>query len=105
MKMNPADRLWTSNSPSAIHHNIEVKIRCSDLANARRLAKKLGARSIEIVQQTDTYFCTQQGRLKLRETKGGSRDGCSTLISYSRPNRASARDSQYRVVPIADGPA
>lgn len=47
------------------------------------------------------------GRLKLREW-GAESDPAATnaqLIAYHRPDSAGSRESEYRLVPVADGPA
>ncbi len=53
---------------------------------------------VGIDQQTDVYFRTQQGRLKLRisSLSGGQ------LIPYRRPNQAGPRRADYQVIAIDD---
>jgi predicted adenylyl cyclase CyaB len=81
--------------------NIEIKARVSDLSKARRLARKLTARPVAILHQIDTYFPVDHGRLKLREIRSrGSRR--SEIIWYRRPDRATARASEYQVVPVSN---
>lgn len=84
--------------------NIELKARCADLPNARAAALKLGAAPADLVRQIDTYFRVPTGRLKLRQI---DRDGSTAaeLIAYARPDSASARASEYRVVPVPDAAA
>jgi adenylate cyclase, class 2 len=79
--------------------NVEVKIRCSDLAAARAAALRIGAVPHAEEAQTDTYFVTRAGRLKLREIEGAPAE----LIPYRRPDVAGARRSDYRVIPVPDG--
>ena len=78
--------------------NIEIKARFEDLLKARRLAAAIGSRKRAILLQTDTYFDVKQGRLKTREIRGDERR--AELIWYERANRATARTSEYQVVPI-----
>jgi adenylate cyclase class IV len=81
--------------------NVEVKVRCADLASARAAALRLGARPFADELQVDTYFATRTGRLKLREIDGGRAE----LIPYLRADQAGARRSDYRVIPVPDGAA
>jgi adenylate cyclase class IV len=54
--------------------NLEIKARCADLDAARERARAVATRRLGIDRQTDTYFVTRRGRLKLRESSlsGGS---------------------------------
>lgn len=78
--------------------NVEVKLRCADLAAARAAALRAGARPVADEEQVDTYFVTRTGRLKLREIRGARAE----LIPYLRPDLAGARRSDYRVIPVPD---
>ena len=78
--------------------NIELKARCADLVKARHVALALGAQPQGVETQTDTFFATPRGRLKLRES---DRRG-AMLIPYLRPDAAEARQSDYLVLPVAD---
>ncbi len=90
--------------------NLEIKCRYPDHRRAARLAvHKVGARAAGRLVQTDTYFATARGRLKLRHIltyPPGRRTGAVSryeLISYDRPNRPEARTSTYHIVPVPDG--
>ncbi len=77
--------------------NLEIKARCPDLAAARQAARHLcGLPAIE--DQVDTYFHVPRGRLKLRAINGRN----AVLIAYERSDRAAARLSHYRLVPVPD---
>jgi adenylate cyclase, class 2 len=78
--------------------NVELKARLHDLAAAREVAQRLATEYIGIQQQTDTYFHCTHGRLKLREIAGQA----ASLIPYERPDQASAKGSDYRLVEVAD---
>jgi adenylate cyclase, class 2 len=78
--------------------NIEVKARYPDLSRAREVCHRLNAHFEGILNQTDTYFATTRGRLKLRQINNEQAE----LILYVRPNEASARKSLYTVTPVAD---
>ncbi len=77
--------------------NHEFKARCFSLDKIREQLKSLDARFVGVDNQTDTYFNTNQGRLKLRE---GNVE--NNLIYYERENDKSAKSSfisLYKVVP------
>jgi predicted adenylyl cyclase CyaB len=78
--------------------NIEIKARCADLAAARAVAERIATRHLGVDEQTDTYFGTRRGRLKLRESSlsGGQ------LIPYLRPDRSGPKRSDYQVLPVAE---
>ena len=78
--------------------NLELKARYPDLAAARAVVGRLGARSAGVELQTDTYFPVPHGRLKLREIQGQA----AVLIWYDRPDLSEARLSAYHLVPVAD---
>jgi predicted adenylyl cyclase CyaB len=78
--------------------NIEIKARFDDLSKARRLAATVGSQKRAILLQTDTYFHVKHGRLKMREIRGDERR--TELIWYQRANHATARASNYQLVPI-----
>jgi adenylate cyclase, class 2 len=78
--------------------NLEIKARCADLDAAREQAKALATSRVGIDRQTDSYFVTRRGRLKLRESSlsGGQ------LIPYLRPNQPGPKNSDYGVIPIEE---
>jgi predicted adenylyl cyclase CyaB len=78
--------------------NIELKVRCPDLARAAEAARKLGATRVGELRQLDTYFVVPTGRLKLRETDGKPAE----LIFYQRANDVASRGSDYYVVPMPE---
>ncbi|MHC4940541.1 MAG: class IV adenylate cyclase [Planctomycetota bacterium] len=73
--------------------NLEIKARCREPVRARALATE----TVGIDRQTDTYFATKCGRLKLRESSlsGGQ------LIPYFRPD-AGVRRSDFQVIAVED---
>ncbi len=75
--------------------NIELKARLTDLPAARRTAAALAADHAGTLEQVDTYFTGLHGRLKLRETVGGS----AQLVWYSRPDERGPKASDYLLVP------
>jgi predicted adenylyl cyclase CyaB len=78
--------------------NIEIKARCADLDAARERARAVATRRLGVDRQTDTYFVTKQGRLKLRESSlsGGQ------LVPYLRPDQRGPKRSQFRVIPLEE---
>jgi len=77
--------------------NIELKARCEDLEQARRIALSLPAKLVAEGEQTDTYFNSPQGRLKLRES---SFDDVPSLVWYLRPDAPEPRASSYRIARV-----
>jgi predicted adenylyl cyclase CyaB len=78
--------------------NLELKSRYRDLARAREVVARLGARTGGTELQRDTFFAIGSGRLKLREIEGQP----AVLIWYDRPDRAGFRQCNYHLVPIPD---
>jgi homotetrameric cytidine deaminase len=86
---------------AAPRRNVELKARDRDPARSLERALALGADDRGELVQRDTYFATPRGRLKLREQEPGGAE----LIAYERSDRADARESRYRLAPVADGAA
>jgi len=78
--------------------NVEFKARDADPAATLAKALELGARDEGVLHQVDTYFCVQQGRLKLREQDPGG----AWLIPYARVDEAAVRVSEYSLVEVGD---
>ena len=70
--------------------NLELKVRIDSAAQTEDLARECGAEYRLRMRQTDTYFRTDSGRLKLREQEPGGAE----LIGYDRPDTAGARWSE-----------
>src|SRR4051812_48605102 len=81
--------------------NVELKARDPDPARSLARARALGAEDQGELRQRDTYFAALRGRLKLREQEPGGAE----LIAYERPDAAQARESRYRIAPVADAAA
>jgi homotetrameric cytidine deaminase len=86
---------------AAPRRNVELKARDRDPARSLQRALALGAEDHGELRQRDTYFATSRGRLKLREQEPGGAE----LIAYERDDAAEARESRYRLAPVADGAA
>ena len=61
--------------------NIEIKARIHDFIRVKELVEELCPIPIQIEKQKDTFFTTNSGRLKLRETANES-----AIMYYNRPN-------------------
>ena len=81
-----------------MRRNIEVKALDPDPERSLAVCRELGAEDHGVIRQRDTYFRAHEGRLKLREEEPGG----ATLVQYERPDAAAARESRYRLVPVAD---
>ncbi|MDZ4129856.1 MAG: class IV adenylate cyclase, partial [Hydrogenophaga sp.] len=81
--------------------NIEIKAayRTENFDLAHEKARILGAAYVGCDHQIDTYFNTQEGRFKLRESSISG----AYLIPYVRPNTAEAKKSSYVLIPVAAG--
>jgi len=77
------------------HVNVELKAfdRDPEATTARCVA--LGATPAGTLRQTDTYFASRRGRLKLRS------EGDSELIAYRRADDADATESTYVLAPVS----
>jgi predicted adenylyl cyclase CyaB len=77
--------------------NVEIKARCkqADLIRQYLLDHAADFKGTDL--QTDTYFHSPQGRLKLRE---GNIE--NNLIYYERDNQAGPKSSHFQLVKIAD---
>lgn len=71
--------------------NIEIKARLHDRAAVEAKAAALAHHGPERIAQDDTFFRTQQGRLKPRTFE----DGHGELIFYQRPDHTGPKTSFY----------
>jgi len=76
--------------------NIEIKARCHDLSKAVETLEKTSIALEAILQQTDTFYNTPKGRLKLRELGTGE----AFLIPYLRDDEKGPKESQYALLPV-----
>lgn len=84
-------------TPMETMKNLELKMQLNQ-ENFDNLATKLNPYYSETLSQTDTYFLSKQGRLKLREENGKN----AYLIRYERPNLKEAKQSNYLFYPVTD---
>lgn len=78
--------------------NIEIKARITDLKKIEVLVAALSDTPPQRLQQRDTFFRCETGRLKLREIGAGE----SELIFYSRADVGGTKQSDYEIAPVAD---
>jgi len=77
--------------------NIEIKARTGRSAEIRRYLVEHGADCKGTDYQTDTYFNTNKGRLKLRQ---GNIE--NNLIYYERTDQAGPKQSDFSLVKVDD---
>src|SRR5688500_18487772 len=77
--------------------NVEIKAKCPDPSRIRNYLLHQGARFVGTDEQTDTYFNSTNGRLKLREGKIEN-----NLIFYSRPDQIGPKSSEFGLVKVDD---
>lgn len=82
-----------------VGRNIELKAVDPDPARSAHVCRAIGAEDAGLLDQVDTYFDVQHGRLKLRVESPGR----PHLIQYERADRPEARQSAYRIVAVDDG--
>jgi predicted adenylyl cyclase CyaB len=95
----PADRVRPVHDPP--RRNIELKAVDPSPDASIQVCARIGARDHGTIWQRDTYFEVPAGRLKLREEDPGS----PHLIQYTRGDGQEARESRYRIAPVADADA
>lgn len=81
--------------------NVEIKARVADPDGLLVRARALAGSEPEIIRQTDTFFATARGRLKLRQFA----DGTGELIAYDRPDDQGPKTSRYAIAPCVDASA
>lgn len=79
------------------HLNVEIKARCDNPEFIRNYFKSHNADFRGIDEQTDTYFNSPSGRLKLRE---GNIE--NNLIYYERTDEAGPKQSHFHLVKVED---
>jgi homotetrameric cytidine deaminase len=78
--------------------NIELKARDPDPSATAACCLALGASDQGVLAQSDTYYASRRGRLKLRVEEGALG---GELIAYWRPDAREASESRYVVAPVA----
>jgi predicted adenylyl cyclase CyaB len=78
---------------------LELKARVECLEDIRERLWNLGAKPLGSFLQTDTYFKTSKGRLKLREVQGSK---SAILIYYEREDSAEPKRSFVWLAEVSD---
>nr|CAH0102191.1 unnamed protein product [Daphnia galeata] len=78
--------------------NVEIKARVNDVKDIIKKVAGLCNTKAEVIEQTDTFYKTENGRLKLREFK----DGTGELIYYERPDVEGPKLSNYSKSMVID---
>lgn len=78
--------------------NYEIKCRIDDGLNADQIKKALGKYARSMEKQTDIYYKTDKGRLKLRIINGEE----GSLILYNRAEKNNKRISKYTITRTKD---
>lgn len=78
--------------------NIEIKARVRNFDEMRQHAERLSDMPLQVVQQEDTFFNTEMGRLKLRILAPDR----AQLIYYTRPDQEGPKRSDYHIYETAD---
>ncbi len=78
--------------------NVEIKVRIDDVEEVSRRAAALSGSDGERIDQQDTFFPCQRGRLKLRAFA----DGSGQIIFYDRPDVRGPKTSEFSLAPTSD---
>ena len=78
--------------------NVEIKARLADADAVERRAAALADHGPTVIEQDDTFFRTDAGRLKLRAFA----DGTGELIFYRRADTTGPKVSTYVRAPTSD---
>ena len=78
--------------------NVEIKARLAAPERVRERVLALADSGPDVLEQADTFFVTEHGRLKLREFPNGHGE----LIYYERPDCSEPRESQCRIYSAPD---
>jgi homotetrameric cytidine deaminase len=78
--------------------NIELKARDPDPSETAARCLALGASDQGVLAQSDTYYASRRGRLKLRIEEGALG---GELIAYGRPDAREASESRYVLATVA----
>ena len=78
--------------------NIEIKARVHDFKSLQQKVELLSDAPCQVIQQEDTFFNCQNGRIKLREL--GPHRG--QLVYYLRPDISGPKHAEYKIFETDD---
>jgi predicted adenylyl cyclase CyaB len=78
--------------------NIEIKARVDDFEALKARAEAMSDGPVQVIPQEDTFFKTEQGRLKLR----AQAPDFGYLIYYERPDQGGPKRSDYHLAETHD---
>jgi len=78
--------------------NVEIKARARNFAEIRQRAEALSNMPAVVIQQEDTFFNAEHGRLKLRILAPYRGE----LIYYERPDQDGPKRSDYQIAETSD---
>jgi predicted adenylyl cyclase CyaB len=84
-----------------VSRNIEIKARADDLDAVRTRAVAIASGAPQLINQHDTFFIVDRGRLKVRAFA----DGSGELIAYERANERGPKQSTYTRAECRDAAA
>lgn len=73
--------------------NVEIKAKVRNLAQTKELIERLPFSSREVVDQEDTFFVVEKGKLKLRRIAHNRAE----LIRYDRTDQIGPKTSEYSI--------
>ncbi|XP_075989176.1 uncharacterized protein LOC142985103 [Anticarsia gemmatalis] len=76
--------------------NVEIKAKVTDYDNICKIAEELSGKPAEIINQDDTFYIVNDGRLKLRTYK----DSSATLVRYNRDDEGGPKLSNYELLDL-----
>ncbi len=78
--------------------NIEIKAHARNFEEIQARAERFSQSPVQIIEQEDTFFNVEQGRLKLRILAPNH----SQLIFYTRPDQEGPKRSEYHLAYSSD---
>ncbi|EDV24816.1 expressed hypothetical protein [Trichoplax adhaerens] len=78
--------------------NVEIKAKVTDIEKLKHLAKEVSGQPGKLIEQEDTFFLCDHGRLKLRKFPNGQGE----LIFYSRADQSGPKLSNYHITKVTE---
>lgn len=77
--------------------NVEIKARLADAPRIRELVEQIADEGPTVIEQEDTFFNCERGRLKLRKLSQSRAE----LIYYDRPDTVAPAECRYVIYPTS----